>query len=442
MRSAAPRIEAHYQYYSTGVEPLLQDTDQDGCGEWVLLDSAQYCDVAFENPRKTDLRIASSKPLPFDRVLGAGPAVTLYTDVTSSSFGPFHSSLVEKARRGEISYRVRYRRAPDLGSEDHFLHVSGYGVELALKKTDYIVIDDREAAKTEGIQHDPSGQAVLDEEDVEDLKPLTQAELASLGLNAASLIMKSEEPLETLIKFTQDFPKYSSYMASNEASPEFIEEQRANLGIMVPSGVNVLWMNGVQLIERQIEPFNLVDMLRRERKLISEVRDVGVTGNEAILLLSHPNVTSAKINDNSQRFDWRDDVEGGNVIMWLNDLENDALYEDFPTGIKAVSPPMTPREPLVAMMVSDTCRTNLTFCPLLAPPADLPRPGSTQSAQYFQCRGSSRSHQDHRLEDCHAACCLRRAKATCAFRHSPPLVGRRIPRPSESALSPARYVWP
>ncbi|SPO05094.1 related to KRE5 - killer toxin-resistance protein [Cephalotrichum gorgonifer] len=337
MRSAAPRIEAHYQYYSTGVEPMLRDTPQEGCAGWVLLGSAQYCEAALENPREVPRGLESSKALPFDRVLGAGPSAVLYSDITSPSFGPFHSSLVEKARRGEISYRVRYRRDAASEARDSLLPVNGYGVELALKKTDYIVIDDREAAEGEGVRSIPDTQVVLDEEeDVADLKPLSKAEVASLGLNAASLIMKSDEPLETLIKFTQDFPKYSAWMAAHNASSDFIEEQRTNLGGMVPTGMNVLWMNGVQLIERQIEPFTLVDMLRRERRLMSEVKYVGLTGKEAISLLSHPTVTSAKIDDNTQRFDWRDDGEGGNAIIWLNDLENDPEYEDFPKGVKSL----------------------------------------------------------------------------------------------------------
>lgn len=340
MRSAAPRIETHYQYYSTGVESILQDTPQDGCEAWVLSGSHQYCDAALESAREATLDDANTRTLPFDRVLGTGPAAVLYADVTSPSFGPFHVSLVEKARRNEISYRVRYRRATGSDAGDGHLPVSGYGVELALKKTDYIVIDDRETAEGEGVKQDPGSQAVLgDEEEVADLKPLSKAELALLGLKTASLVMESDEPFETLIKFTQDFPKYSAWMAARDVSPEFIEEQRANRGGLVPSGVNVLWMNGVQLIERQIEPFNLVDMLRRERTLISEVKDVGLTGSEAISLLSHPNVTSSKISDNSQRFDWRDDGEGGNVIMWFNDLENDPEYEDYPKSVKAVSSP-------------------------------------------------------------------------------------------------------
>lgn len=42
LRSAVPRIEAHYQYYSTAVEPSLPE-DQEGCQQWYLFDGKQYC---------------------------------------------------------------------------------------------------------------------------------------------------------------------------------------------------------------------------------------------------------------------------------------------------------------------------------------------------------------------------------------------------------------
>jgi UDP-glucose:glycoprotein glucosyltransferase len=40
-----------------------------------------------------------------------------------------------------------------------------------------------------------------------------------------------------------------------------------------------------------------------------------------------------------QRFDWRDSIEGGNVIIWMNDIEKDKRYADWPTSLQAVSCP-------------------------------------------------------------------------------------------------------
>lgn len=43
MRSAAPRIEAHYQFYSTAAEPSLQAEQDQSCSAWALFNGKQYC---------------------------------------------------------------------------------------------------------------------------------------------------------------------------------------------------------------------------------------------------------------------------------------------------------------------------------------------------------------------------------------------------------------
>jgi hypothetical protein len=96
-------------------------------------------------------------------------------------------------------------------------------------------------------------------------------------------------------------------------------------------------MNGVQMIERQIEPLSLLEIVRKERKLIKGVRDLGLTGPEAIKLLSHNEISTVKAENEPQRFDWRDEIEGGKVIIWMNDIEKDKRYEGWPKSLSAVS---------------------------------------------------------------------------------------------------------
>ncbi|XXH01202.1 Glycosyl phosphatidyl inositol protein transamidase complex subunit [Hypoxylon texense] len=334
MRSAAPRIEAHYQYYDTAVAPSLGEA-RDDCAEWVLLSGKQYCSASLahvEGHVEGDQQLRS---LPFDRALGAGSEAIFYADITKPGFGAFHKSLAEMARKGECSYRLRYR--VDQAEEREPLPVSGYGVELQLKRTDYIVIDDRESETgTSSAAESAPTEVVLDgEEEVTDLKPLSSSELSTLGLKAGSFIMQSEDPFETLIKLTQDFPKFSASVAAHNASDAFVSEHRRR-GLSVPAGMNVLWMNGVQLIERQIDPFTLVDSIRRERKLIEGVTDLGLSGKEAISLLGHREVTLAKSDDEPRRFDWRDEIEEGRVIIWLNNIEKDKRYADYPSNLMSL----------------------------------------------------------------------------------------------------------
>ena len=54
LRSAAPRIEAHYQYYTTGVAPHLSSSSDEQCDPWVLIDGKQFCSPsADESNAKT-----------------------------------------------------------------------------------------------------------------------------------------------------------------------------------------------------------------------------------------------------------------------------------------------------------------------------------------------------------------------------------------------------
>ncbi|KAI2635587.1 glycosyltransferase family 24 protein [Hypomontagnella submonticulosa] len=332
MRSAAPRIEAHYQYYDTAVAPSLGKA-KDNCPEWVLLSGKQYCSASLAHVEGHVPGDSQLRSLPFDRALGTGSEAILYADIAKPEFGPFHKSLAAMARKGEISYRLRYR--VDQSEDREPLPVSGYGVELQLKRTDYIVIDDRDAeAETSSATKPAPTEVVLDgEEEVTDLKPLSSSELASLGLKAGSFIMQSDDPFETLIKLTQDFPKFSTSVALHNASDTFVKEHSQNRALGVPAGMNVLWMNGVQLIERQIDPFTLVDSIRRERKLIEGVTELGLTGKEAVSLLGNREVTMAKADDEPRRFDWRDEIEDGRVIIWLNNIEKDKRYADYPRSI-------------------------------------------------------------------------------------------------------------
>lgn len=48
LRSSAPRIEAHYQFYHTAVEPSLEAEDDTSCPAWVLFNAKQYCSPAID----------------------------------------------------------------------------------------------------------------------------------------------------------------------------------------------------------------------------------------------------------------------------------------------------------------------------------------------------------------------------------------------------------
>lgn len=244
------------------------------------------------------------------------------------------------AKEGQVSYVVRYRPPPSASFRPLFL--AGYGVELTLKRTDYIMIDDREAEESNEKQTNkrkvgsPSADE-LEEESPPDLKPLSSSEVARLGMNAASFILDSPDPFATLTKLSQDFPKYSSAVAAYNVTQEFLDEYYANRAASLPGGRNVLWINGLQIDSRQVDAYSLLEHLRHERQFIGQFRKLGLSNIEALDLLLHPNLTDGQSDAETQRYDWRDEVEGGDVIIWLNDLTKDKRYSDFPSDIDAVS---------------------------------------------------------------------------------------------------------
>ncbi|GME40286.1 UDP-glucose:Glycoprotein Glucosyltransferase [Neofusicoccum parvum] len=342
IHAAAPRIEAHYQFYNTSVEPSLEAEQSEECDSWVLLNKKQYCspELAKEHGAVKDAR---GDDLPFDRPMTQErrlvPSV-LYADITSPSFRKFHKTISKTAVEGRSTYKLRHK--PSKTSRHEPLAVHGYGVELALKRTDYIVIDDRQAEEAAKEHATDGAQTVLQDEEVTDLKPLSESELKGLGLKAGSFVMGSEDPLDTLLKLSQDFPKHSSAIAAHEVSEEFLKEHKSNREAILPPGYNILWINGVQIMPRDVDAFALLEHLRRERQIINGVRKLGFTPPEAISVLSNNAIAKSKDNDEPQRYDWRDTTEGGNVIMFLNDIEKDKRYAEWPTSLRALLQPTYP----------------------------------------------------------------------------------------------------
>lgn len=52
IRSAVPRVEAHYQYYNTSVEPRLGTAQDAACPVWVHMDGMQYCSPTLERAQQ------------------------------------------------------------------------------------------------------------------------------------------------------------------------------------------------------------------------------------------------------------------------------------------------------------------------------------------------------------------------------------------------------
>ena len=290
------------------------------------------------------------KELPFDHVYNPAvkaEAVVLYADIQTELFKEFHHILKTLANQGIVRYILRYRPT-HTASSDKPLFVSGYGVELMLKRTDYIVIDDREVetgtsqqdqTSQDNPQKSPESKSENLSEEAPVITPLHTSELTQLGYQAVQLITSSSSPLDTLQRLSQDFPSQSSKIANVPIDPIVLDVLRENTQI-IPGGENMFWINGMHIPNEKVEAFNLLSVMRRERSLIFSLRKLGLSNNEAVMFLSHEKIAEKIEVGTTNRFDIRDDVEGGDVIIWLNDLEKDTRYISWPLEIRNVFSPI------------------------------------------------------------------------------------------------------
>ncbi|KAK9346477.1 UDP-glucose:glycoprotein glucosyltransferase-domain-containing protein [Lipomyces starkeyi] len=368
LRTAAPRIQAYYQYYNASVYPQFTDLLSD-CGNdsWFWYDNQVSCDPGAVFALKTPLTIKKTDILPFDREISTNkdaPVAILYADVTSPKFLAFHSSFVAEADNGKLRYILRYIPS-DEGSAIRFPErsrgLTGYGVELAMKRTDYVVIDDRDKdsnVSSESANDAKEGESVVVDDllstpDMKDIIPLTRIELADISLKAAGFILQQAagaSPMDVLLRLSEDFPKHAAAIVTmNFDNLAAIHEEMAeNLQtttrmVRFSHGDNSIFVNGARVDSvLSDDPISVLDVLNRERKLIDDLNYLELSNKIATELISGPAVLKLKDQPTEPRFDCSDKIEGGDTIVWLNNIEKDTKYRKMSTKITAILEPHYP----------------------------------------------------------------------------------------------------
>ena len=87
-------------------------------------------------------------PLPTDHVKVSenedeNGFVIFYGDVLSKEFNAYITDLLKINEEAGLSFTLRYKKSVDEEFNNNPITISGYGVEMAIKNTEYKVIDDR-----------------------------------------------------------------------------------------------------------------------------------------------------------------------------------------------------------------------------------------------------------------------------------------------------------
>ncbi|KAI8067868.1 UDP-glucose:glycoprotein glucosyltransferase-domain-containing protein [Gongronella butleri] len=355
---SAPLIEAQHQEYTYRIAPSVADYDS-ACAVWVNVDGNQACTVsALDDLLKTRSNDAPTRrhvALP-DHVYGKSdkPLVHLHT---ASFAGPFDEVFRYLRKRvddaGDIAFSIHYKPAAGSNSSTAPLYLTGYGVELAIKNTDYLVIDDRASAvdsdekKQDDDESDSTAASFIknlgkkvnhmlfETDEKPTIKPMTPEEIKPLSMKAAQFILNAKEPLTALAQLAQDFPKHAHKISNVQVSDDVAMEIAQNQRQFIKAGTNVMWLNGMPLEDSETNPFFIARALVRERQLVQQLEELGMTRRQALELVSEDPTPSSGTATTPKVFDTRDDAEHP-AVLWMNDIESDAQYTVWPSELSSL----------------------------------------------------------------------------------------------------------
>ncbi|KAJ3071820.1 hypothetical protein HDU98_004753 [Podochytrium sp. JEL0797] len=365
----AAKVQAHFEFYTRVVSTHYESTPVGGaCVAWNsdLFCHARIHDLAQAvlDPTSNATTDESSEPLPLDHVYAkvyTAPRAVLYADLKSAEFPAFHRVLTEWADQGLVQYVLRYKPSESESVEP--LYLAGYGVELAIKTSEYKVIDDRNTAGSGADKKEEDADLEKQQDDVETEKesfsardagslfsftttddqestmlPVSAEEIKEIGVKAANIVLSSKSPLDALIQISQDFPKHAHAIAQRPVTPQQRIDLRQNQRMIVQAGSAVVLLNGVNLNVKDLNVFSLLKAMRKELALIQSFESISLSAAEAAHLLTLPTKTTGTIDLGwGDAFDVRHDS-----VLWWNDLEKDKRYKQFPKSLRELLQPSYP----------------------------------------------------------------------------------------------------
>ncbi|RVE50987.1 hypothetical protein evm_004396 [Chilo suppressalis] len=298
----------------------------------------------------------------------------LYGELGMSDFATKHKILSAYADKGAINYVVRWNVKPRGRPK---LRLSGYGVELQLKSTEYKSQDDSTPKETEGDEQTPSveedendPQNQIDgfnfgrlknlfpalrtplerfrrhlSESSEELAPLKVWQMQALSMQAAAAVVDAndaggDESLKVLTSIAQNFPMQTKSLIHVNVPRSFRDEVLYNQDIWAQSlGLRpaepVLLVSGAQYDAEDVDILALLAAIRE---------DIGPMNTLHALGLSKKLISSLMSLELGESYTWEEyglDVRD-TAITWLNDLEMDERYRRWPSSYMDLLRPTYP----------------------------------------------------------------------------------------------------
>lgn len=307
--------------------------------------------------------------LPDEPVIGSGKApVVLYTDFQSDSLLQVYQQL----RQSETPMVLRYLGGKSQTASS--LGLQGYGVRLDIRNVEYKVFDDRqdgpvttnitESDWTAGVHSSVFPAEKLQE--VDDLTSSTATRIPPvwqrrlLPLQLCRVVLDSPRPLETLEHLTGDLPSVASSLVHVSVDEQdSISRLAKELDqLRLPQAI---FLNGRSFSAARPawNVFEVLDGIQVESQKLNRLKEILPRFPEAWPLLKMAWMQASKFGSGQQKPLFRINVDGPSVF-YLNDVEKDTQYEQWPTslqqmlqGVRFGMPPSVRRNLFTLIVVLD-----------------------------------------------------------------------------------------
>lgn len=316
--SVIPAIENSYDHFRTEDDGMAAQTaaESNSCPVIFWSEGVYSCDITDLYALQAPESPLEPKLYPSDRhVIGSGAQwLIVYADIDSPEFADWHTVLLEMALTEKITYVLRYKPSSTAKNETR---LAGYGVGVHVKRTDYLVVDDRNLEGELNINLDAPSQ-------------VPASSVPVLGIRAAKKIREvktSEDQFNLLKDISYNFPQHAVNLSTAMTEGDEIEaEKKQNkIGAM---GINGLFINGKMSPSRDV--FSYYEELRLQNELSTLLEKHLPEGVDSSKLLTSgialDNFVDASGNSTQarQRYDLRAD---SSAIGWINDVETDMVFQ-------------------------------------------------------------------------------------------------------------------
>uniref|UniRef100_A0AAV2JJA9 UDP-glucose ceramide glucosyltransferase-like 1 n=1 Tax=Knipowitschia caucasica TaxID=637954 RepID=A0AAV2JJA9_KNICA len=360
--------------YSATIHSFQQiasiDGPPTGCSAFFSVHGVKTCN---SDQLEALLNSASERPRPYlfkgdHKYPGSSPdapVLILYAQFGTETFRELHQTAVSKVHKEQAAYVLRHYVHEPSSKQ---VHLSGYGVELAIKSQEYKAKDDTqvqggEVNSTVIGENDPVDEVQgflfgklktlypelkeqLKElrkhliESTNEMAPLKVWQMQDLSFQTAARILAAPaaEALNVMKVLSQNFPtkarSITKTVVSDELRKEIGENQKFFKGTLgLQPGDSALFINGLHIDLEAQDMFSVLDVLRSEARVMEGLRS---------LLIETPYIHDIlKLNVQPSEADYAVDIRHP-AISWINNLETDHRYSSWPYNVQELLRPTFP----------------------------------------------------------------------------------------------------